>query len=143
MNIAHSLRIPDPQDRFGQRVARRLSDAENDLPHDISERLRFARAQALGKLRQVAVQEVADLSITGGVGSLHAGGGGNPIWVRIGSLLPLIALVAGLMTISIIADDNRTNEMAAVDAELLTDELPPDAYTDPGFAQFLRVKQID
>jgi hypothetical protein len=32
----------------------------------------------------------------------------------------------------------RASEIAAVDAELLTDELPPAAYTDPGFLQFLR-----
>ena len=37
--------------------------------------------------------------------------------------------------------DNRANELAAeVDAALLTDDLPPAAYTDPGFAQFLKTK---
>ena len=52
--------------------------------------------------------------------------------------LPLIALVVGLVAINIIQDDDRTSELAEVDAALLTDDLPPDAYADPGFVQFLK-----
>jgi hypothetical protein len=54
------------------------------------------------------------------------------------SLLPLIALVAGLAIIQNIMDDDRANELAEVDAALLTDDLPPSAYADPGFLQFLK-----
>jgi hypothetical protein len=32
----------------------------------------------------------------------------------------------------------RASEIADVDAELLTSELPTTAYTDPGFAQYLK-----
>jgi len=53
--------------------------------------------------------------------------------------LPLLALVLGLIAISIIQNDNRTTELAEIDAALLTDDLPPTAYTDPGFAQFLKL----
>jgi hypothetical protein len=59
-------------------------------------------------------------------------------WMRIGSVVPLIALVAGLVAISVMQDDNRANELAEVDSALLTDDLPPAAFTDPGFAQFLK-----
>ena len=143
MNNSQMIQALSLQDRFGHNLAKRLSDSTNDLPHDISERLRFARTQALGKLRQAASVQAVEVSMSGGVAQLHSGGGTNPIWIRVGSLLPLIALVAGLMTIAMVADDNRINDIAAVDAELLTDVLPPDAYTDPGFAQFLRVKELD
>ena len=34
--------------------------------------------------------------------------------------------------------DERLNEVAEVDAALLTDDLPPEAYADPGFMQFLK-----
>ena len=36
--------------------------------------------------------------------------------------------------------DRRRQVVAAaeIDAALLTDDLPPDAYSDPGFAEFLR-----
>ena len=69
-------------------------------------------------------------------GSTAALGGGW--WTRIGAIIPLIALVAGLIVITTLQEDSRTNELAEVDAALLTDDLPPAAYTDPGFAQFLK-----
>jgi hypothetical protein len=56
----------------------------------------------------------------------------------VASVLPLVALVAGLVAISVWQEEDRTAEVADVDAALLTDELPPAAYTDPGFAQFLK-----
>jgi hypothetical protein len=54
------------------------------------------------------------------------------------SLVPLIALVAGLALIQNIMDDDRANELAEVDSALLVDDLPPSAYADPGFLQFLK-----
>ncbi|MGI9133334.1 MAG: DUF3619 family protein, partial [Rhodoferax sp.] len=62
---------------------------------------------------------------------------------RFASLLPLLALIAGLLTIGFLQDQRRAREVAEVDAELLTDELPPSAYTDPGFAQFLSARRQD
>jgi hypothetical protein len=66
------------------------------------------------------------------------GQGDNSVWGWVSSAVALLILVAGLMTITSIQDDIRANELAEIDAELLTDVLPPAAYTDPGFAQFLR-----
>jgi hypothetical protein len=51
----------------------------------------------------------------------------------------LLALVFGLVVINTVQNDNHANELAEVDSALLTDDLPPSAYTDPGFAQFLKV----
>ena len=51
---------------------------------------------------------------------------------------PLIALIVGLISINIIQNDNRAGEIAEVDAALLTGDLPPTAYTDAGFLQFLK-----
>src|SRR5262249_51903428 len=68
-------------------------------------------------------------------GAATLGGGW---WTRIGSVVPLVALVAGLMAISMMQEDIRADELAAIDSALLTDDLPPAAYTDPGFAQFLK-----
>ena len=63
---------------------------------------------------------------------------GLNLWNILASAVPLLLLLAGLMTIQGVQQDNLTAEIAATDAALLTDELPPDAYTDPGFAQFLK-----
>jgi hypothetical protein len=35
-------------------------------------------------------------------------------------------------------DDDRANELAEIDSALLIDDLPPAAYADPGFLQFLK-----
>ena len=128
-------------DGFGRAVARRLSEGTEGLPHDINERLKVARAQAIAKRKIVSVQVAAAASVSGGEAALQFGGNEEGWWNRIASFLPLLALVAGLISIAALQDDVRTREVAEVDAELLTDDLPPAAFTDPGFAQYLRVNQ--
>ena len=122
------------EEQFARRVAARLSAGAEDLPHEISERLRAARTQAVARRKVVRVLQAAPAMVPNG--STAALGGGW--WTRIGAIIPLIALVAGLIVITTLQEDSRTNELAEVDAALLTDDLPPAAYTDPGFAQFLK-----
>jgi hypothetical protein len=43
-----------------------------------------------------------------------------------------------LVGIGALQDQERAFELAEVDAEILTSELPPTAFTDPGFLQFLK-----
>lgn len=126
------------QDRFGLRVTARLSDAADELPHDISERLRASRVQAVGRRKTVVAHVAASAVVTAGRGILTFGSGHHRWWDRVVAVVPLLALAFGLVAINVIQDDNRTNELAEIDAALLTDDLPPSAYTDPGFAQFLR-----
>ena len=61
-------------------------------------------------------------------------------WGRAGSAFLLAALAAGLITINIVQNDDRAVDVADLDAALLTDDLPPQAYTDPGFLQFLKTQ---
>ncbi|MDH6166020.1 hypothetical protein M2282_001161 [Variovorax boronicumulans] len=122
------------EDQFGRRLAARLSAGNQDLSHDIGERLRVARAQAVAARKQAPQLRTAPEAMKSG-NTLTLGGGW---WTRIGSVVPLIALVAGLITISVMQDDDRASELAEVDSALLTGDLPPAAYTDPGFAQFLK-----
>ena len=49
-----------------------------------------------------------------------------------------LALGGGLDN-AVVLDEYRANEIAEVDAALLTDDLPPTAYTDPGFVHFLKL----
>jgi hypothetical protein len=131
------------EDRFGQKIAQRLAGTTDNIPHDISERLKAARMQALTKRKVVRLQLASGTSGKGGVLALHMGDDDRSLWNRIASFLPLLALIAGLITIAVVAEDNRAKDLADIDAQLLTDELPPDAYTDPGFAQFLRTTSRD
>lgn len=129
------------QNEFGLRIAARLNSASLDLPHDISERLRAARTRAVAaRLKpQTRLQTSTTLNHQNGAALLNFGSDeGLNLWSRLASLLPLIALVAGLALIQSIMDDDRANELAEIDSALLIDDLPPAAYADPGFLQFLK-----
>lgn len=131
----------DFEDAMGRAVAMRLAESMDSLPHDITERLKAARMQALGKRKVVKAEVATSASASGGTITLQGGHEEHGLWNWIGSLLPLVALIAGLVLINLTQDGMRANEIAEVDAELLTGDLPTSAYTDPGFAQFLRASQ--
>lgn len=132
------------QDRFGRAIAARLSDSTDSLPHDISERLKAARMQALAKRKVVKLQTATQLNTQGGAAALHMGDDtGSSLWNRLGSLFPLLVLIVGLLVIAAMQEQKVAKEVADVDVELLADELPPSAYTDPGFVHFLNAKRRD
>ena len=128
------------QDRFGLRVTARLSYAVGDIPYDISERLRASRMQALSKRKVVSTRLSLRRPVLASNSTLIFGGDGPSWWDRLAAMIPLLALIFGLIAISAIQDDNNANELAEIDAELLIDDLPPAAYADPGFAHFLKLK---
>jgi hypothetical protein len=121
--------------RFGRRLAARLTEGAEALPHDLSERLRFAREQALQRARAASTVPAAAPATAGGP---SLGGSGPGFWWRLASVLPGIALVAGLVLIEMQHDDEVARTAADIDAALLSDDLPPTAYTDPGFAEYLK-----
>jgi hypothetical protein len=118
-----------------------LNERSEALPHDIQERLRFAREQALAK---ALLRPTAELQLARSAGVYKSGTslvmGGRPGWLTwLGSALPLALLMGGLMVIDEWHDRAQIYAVAEVDADLLNDELPPLAYSDPGFAEFLKV----
>ena len=140
MNTANTLPNEMAADRFARRVTARLTSGTDDLPYDISERLRAARMQALAK-RKVTVQVRRAAPAVLHSGDTAVLGGGNDRggwWNALVSAIPLMALLVGLVVINAAQDENGMNEVVEVDAALLTDELPPAAYSDPGFVQFLK-----
>lgn len=124
------------QEQFGRAVGRRLSAGTAEIPYHVTERLRAARMQALAarKAEATAVQVV----VNGPAGTLSLGTRGFGFWQQVGNVLPLVVLVGGLVLINIVMNDRRASEVAEVDAALLIDDLPPSAYADPGFVQFLK-----
>lgn len=126
------------QARFALRVAARLTERSMDVGNDVTERLRFAREKALERARAVRCAEGSSLvGLTrGGAGLLARLGSG---WgMKIASVLPAIALVAGLVMIQRWQDNASIATAAEVDAALLSDDLPPAAYSDAGFAEYLK-----
>ena len=129
----------DPLDQMGRHLAHALTRHSGDLSHDVSERLRFARQQALAARKPEMASSLLGMRQSNGSMTLAAPPSeGLNLWNILGSALPLVALVVGLITVSWISRENTVAELAAIDSALLLDELPPAAYTDPGFVQFLK-----
>jgi len=146
--------------RFALRLTARLDDASQTVGHDVSERLRVARMQAVAAARQVRVPEMAMVPASATVApqwqAATAGAAGSPGFARhidhgrrledrptawgwrIASALPIIALVAGLWGIHWWQRQQQVDAAADIDMALLSDDLPPAAYADPGFEEFLR-----
>jgi hypothetical protein len=129
-------------DSLGHYFSGQLSLATTDLPHDISERLRVARLLAIGQRKPLVQVRQAPTHHLNANGTLTSSGDeGLGLWGVLASSVPLLALVVGLLAIQWTKEDNVALEIAATDSALLTDELPPHAYTDAGFAQFLKLNR--
>lgn len=130
------------QSRFALRLTAALTElqAHNANP-DIDARLNFAREQALAAARK-ARAVVAAPAVLGAGGAAVLGGGPEsdaaPWWLRLGSLLPLAVLLAGLVLIDHHYTRSQIDAAAEVDAAILADDLPPEAYRDRGFVEFLK-----
>ncbi|MEJ8838899.1 DUF3619 family protein [Ramlibacter sp. AN1133] len=133
MTNTDSLLAHRQADQFGRAVAMRLSSGSEELTYEARERLRAARVRALEARKKPAAAPV----VVGRGASATLALERN--WLnRIGSVLPLLVLAGGLVLIHTIQTDRRASELAEVDTALLTDDLPPAAYADPGFVQFLK-----
>jgi hypothetical protein len=140
MTTINSYSDPDVlQARFATRLTADLSEASLALPHDITERLRVGREQALARARELRQRSgaaaVQTLGVSRGAAVL---GGSAPWWQRVGYVLPLLVLLAGFLLIDKYASREQVLAAADIDSVLLADDLPPQAYSDPGFAEFLK-----
>ena len=125
--------------RFARRLLAEVEVDSATLPHDISERLRFAREKALQTAaigRLALTPEVRWVSRGSSVLAL----GSVPWWLRLASAAPLVVLVLGLVGIGHLNNLERIRAAAEVDAVLLADDLPLAAYSDPGFAEYLKTQ---
>lgn len=131
------------ESRYALRVAARLSESADAVGPDIAERLRFAREQALQRAAasRAAAPAAATAATIVGVdraGRATLGGGPSSWWLPLASVLPLLALLAGLLLIEQFHASEQISAAAEIDAALLADDLPPTAYSDAGFLEFLK-----
>jgi hypothetical protein len=119
----------EPQ--FGNKVRKILSEG-SALDEKTLGRLRMARELALKHQR--VEQPATGLAWAGGVlGNL---GGFAGVSFRL--ILPAVVLVGGLLAINGWQQNLRVAEVEEIDALLLTDDLPLDAYLDKGFEAWLK-----
>lgn len=134
-------RLDALQAQFALRVAATLDEQAERLPHDLGERLRVAREQAVRRARELGVVQTLEprpVAVRAAVdGSLSLGRRGS-WWVWLGSALPALVLAVGLLVIQQLHEEAEIRAAAEVDTALLADDLPPAAYRDPGFLEFLK-----
>lgn len=126
------------QARFALRVTSRLTERSAELAPDVTERLRFAREKALERARALRHAEIAIPVGENRGGAAILGRAGPGWWLKAASVLPVFALAAGLFLIQHLQENRQISSAAEVDAALLADDLPPSAYRDVGFAEFLK-----
>jgi hypothetical protein len=139
------------QAHFARRIAAALD--QRALPHDIEQRLRVSRELAVARARTaraLAARRLgaANAATAGGVviagdgqAALQGGPDRSPWWVRTSLVAFVTLLVAGLLAIDHRSDMAQIEAAAEIDAAILADDLPPDAYSDTGFRQFLRMPE--
>lgn len=138
-----SLQSPEAvQARVAMRLAAALTEHQLEAVNpDIEARLSFAREQAMAAARKAQrVLAPAVLGTAGGAAVLASGpgSGATPWWLRLGSLVPLAVLLAGLVLIDNHYTRSQIDAAVDVDAAILADDLPPEAYRDRGFVEFLK-----
>lgn len=123
--------------RFGLRIAAMLNEQSERLAPDVQTRLQFARQQALQQRQRRAAAPAVAGSVRFG-NALSLVGGDGPRWLRWLSLVPLLMLVGGLFLIQYQHGQTQIEVAADIDAALLGGDLPPAAYRDAGFVEYLK-----
>jgi Protein of unknown function (DUF3619) len=126
------------ESRFARSVAACLTESAQSVAPDVAERLRFAREKALESARLARAGDVVQGVGVTASGAAVAGFSHSPWWLRFASVLPLVALVGGLVLIQDWQNRTQISVAAEVDEALLGDDLPINAYRDPGFSEFLK-----
>jgi Protein of unknown function (DUF3619) len=116
--------------QFARRI-RHILDQGIRLDASTTERLRAARELALSRQRPEPAPVAAWVDNTFGNGWGWAG-----ISARV--LLPTAALIVAVAGIYNWQEKQRLAEIVELDAQLLTDDLPIDAYLDRGFQNWLK-----
>ncbi|NHZ63453.1 DUF3619 family protein [Massilia genomosp. 1] len=118
---------------FAYKVRHALNDHLDALPAATTDRLAAARKAAMARKKPHAPVKLAQTQLAGNIGALFSFSSLG----RMSVAIPLMALVAGLAGIYQYEEQQRLEEIAELDAAVLSDELPLTAYLDQGFNAYL------
>ena len=126
---------------FAYKVRHALNQNLEHLPASTTSRLTAARQAALARKKAdapIRAAASAPAAVQGMAGGLF-GNPGNPFsWLsRLSAALPVVVVMAGLVGMYQVEKQHRISELAEIDAMVLSDELPLNAYLDNGFNAYL------
>ena len=116
--------------QFGNKV-RHILNGGSQLDEAQATRLARARMQALERLRPEPAPALAWADNV-----LWQLGGWGGLSLRL--VAPVIALAIGIAAVYTWQQNQRAQEVEEIDAQLLTGDLPIDAYLDRGFQNWLK-----
>lgn len=119
------------EERYAYRVRQALNHGIKDIPQSTSRRLEAARHLALAKQKQTT----SELVVAGsGALSLLKTGQHLP-YLKQG--LAILALLLGMWISFYWHSQEYVSQLEEVDSALLTDDLPPEAFLDNDFFEWL------
>jgi hypothetical protein len=127
---------------FALAIRRALDESTEDLPQPTLARLALARRAALQRKKPEVAPQTAPVTAMAPAfaGAMGAAMGARPPVVRAPRFVlmwPMFALVAALIGVAYWEDQQRIADTADIDAAMLSDELPLNAYLDHGFNAYL------
>jgi hypothetical protein len=146
-----SSALETKENEFALKVVQALDENASNIPAAAVDRLAAARRTAIARKKPATVAVAAPVfaPVLAGAGasgtSVSMGNGHEPharksLFARLGGLglvWPLAALAIGIAGIAYWEDQQRKAELADIDAAMLSDSLPLDAYLDHGFNAYL------
>jgi hypothetical protein len=134
-----SSAVDTKEREFALAIRRALEENLSELPQPTLERLALARRAAMLRKKPAAAPGfVLVPALAGASGTAGFGSGPAPRRrSRFALLWPVLALIASLSAIAYWEDQQRLSETADIDAAMLSDELPLNAYLDHGFNAYL------
>lgn len=119
------------EERYAYRIRQALNHGMKDIPPAASRRLEAARHLALSRQKQTA----PSLAAAGHGHFLHHFGSHTPYLKQI---LAIIALLLGMWISFYWHSVQYVTELEEVDSALLADDIPPEAFLDNDFFEWLK-----
>ena len=121
------------EERQAYRIRQALNHGLKDISPAASRRLEAARHLALSRQKQM----VGELALSGTSRHLHGSHHGAPVaYTR--QILAVAALLLGMWLSFYWHSVQYVNELEEVDSALLADDLPPEAFMDDDFFEWLK-----
>ena len=124
------------EQHFGNKVRHLLNQGLDEVRPSTAARLQAARAQALARQRP---EPAPALALADNV--IGTFGGWGSVALRV--VVPVALLVGGLAGLYSWEQNQRIAEVEDIDAQLLTDDLPVEAYLDRGFQNWLNKRAAE
>lgn len=124
------------EERYAYRVRQALNHGLKDIPPSASRRLEAARHLALAKQKQAKPQLVV-----AGIGTHTFGSASSHRYLR--QILSVAALLLGMWLSFYWHSVQYVTELQDVDSALLADDLPPEAFLDNDFFEWLKDDSLE